>query len=147
MGYRRKRKIFNLDFTDAGFEDLEVQASSLSLGRFIGLRDLIALQDLKTRKMTPADMDKIEQLFEMFAEALISWTLQEEDGTPVPATREGVMGEEPEFMLMIASAWMDAVVGVEEDLGKDSGSGPLSQVPPLPMDPLSPNPPSLLKLS
>jgi hypothetical protein len=146
-GYRRKRTVYHLDFTDAGFEGLEVQAASLPLGQFIGLRDLVGLQDLKTRKFTPEDMTAIEQLFERFAKALISWTLENEDGTPVPATLDGVMGEEPDLMLMIASEWMEVVIGVEDDLGKDSAAGPRFPEGSLPMAPLSPSLESLVKPS
>jgi hypothetical protein len=147
-GYKRKRTVYDLNFADAGFEGLTVQARSMSLGKFLGLGELARLQDLKGgRKLTPEDMEAVKGLFAMFGKALVSWTLQEEDGTPIPATHEAVMDEEPELMLMIASSWVEAVIGVDADLGKDSTSGPLSQVPPLPMDPLSPSPASLLKLS
>ena len=120
MGFRREPKTFLLVFDDPELAGLEVRARSLSIGE---LED----DDL--------------QVYESFAAALVSWNLEDEDGNSLPATLETVRSyPDVGFMNALAGAWIKAVTGVDDDLGKDLPAGRRSLEESLPMEPLSPNP-------
>ncbi len=87
----------------------------------------------------------LEQMFRLLADALLSWNLESESLTeegvfePVPATFEGIITQEADFMMDIVHAWMDAGAGVEPGLKDGSNSGGTSPVLSIPMDVLSPS--------
>jgi hypothetical protein len=99
--------------------------------------DAASKVDATSKTFSANDLSAIEQLLNGFAKALVSWNLEEEDGTPVPPTLEKVREQEFIFILPVVTAWMDAIAGVSADLGKDSGSGVTFPEGSLPMETLS----------
>jgi hypothetical protein len=140
-GYRRAAKVYKLKFTEDEFTGLEVRAKSVPLGKFLDLTKLVDLQN--GTALGPEQMEQIRDLFTGFATALVSWNLQEEDGTDVPATLEGLYSQEFDFVLQIIMAWMEAIAGVAAPLVRSSNSGATIPEGSLPMVPLSPSPESL----
>jgi hypothetical protein len=148
MGYKRNRA-FRLVFEDPELAEAEIHAKSVPSGDFLKIAELMALRD--SGDLTREDVANIRQLFGMFAGALVSWNLEDderdEDGKltgrdiPVPATLEGLLTQDFDFVMDVISAWMDAVTGVPDDapgdLGKDFASGVTFPEASLPMDPLS----------
>lgn len=135
MGFEAKKKTFKLVFADPEMAGLEVRAKSPAMDVFVGLTKLA---DLDTGTVSIKDMPQIESLFEHFADCLISWNL-EEDGVPVPTTKEGLYSQDLDFILEIIKAWVDAVASVPSPLGKPSGDGTQSPAVSIPMEPLSPS--------
>lgn len=121
MGFKVKRKVFRLVFKDTDLEGLEVMARSLTTGQ------LIELQEAQKGGMHAA-------VTTMFAAALVSWNLEDEDGSPVPATLEGVRSMEIDFNNAVIGAWTDAVVGVKAPLSPTSSDGQPSVEASIPMD-------------
>jgi hypothetical protein len=121
MGFTPLRKIYTLDFNGTDLDGLTVKACSVSAGSFI-------------RFTTLADADRADvastmMLFEAFAgESLRSWNLETDDGTPVPATLEGMLTLEFTFVFQIIGAWMEAMTGVDSGLKDQSPSGEPSLV-------------------
>jgi hypothetical protein len=76
----------------------------------------------------------VGDLFETFATALVSWNLEDEDGTPVSADLEGIQSQDMEFILAVVRAWLEAVSSVNAPLGEGSTGGGTSQVPSIPME-------------
>lgn len=135
MGYKKKATVYKLKFEDPELDGLEVMAKSLPTGELLGLiRMAVSLKDEETTNLSEEDLATIEKLFQGFAKALVSWNLEDEDGKPVPSTLRGVQSQEFDFVLPIIMAWIQAVAGVDKDLGKDSNSGPSFPVPSIPMD-------------
>jgi hypothetical protein len=132
VGYRRTRNIYKLTFADGEFEGLEVRAHSLPTGQFLDLAGLADLADSK--KFSKDDIGKLEGLFQGFAKALVSWNLEEEDGTPIPATLEGVKGQEIEFILTLIMEWMGTIGGISDPLASRSTSGETSLELSIPME-------------
>lgn len=131
MGYVRKKKIFVLTFEDPDLEGLEVRASSTSLG---ALLELVSLADIgKGKKFGIEDIEKLDDLFQLFAGCLLSWNLEEEGGAPVPTTVAGLKSQELDFVLDLIMAWMDGVVSTPAPLPPRSNDGDSSEVPPLTM--------------
>src|SRR4249920_2824864 len=116
MGYRHEPKTYLLTFDDPALNGLEVRCGSLSIGE---LND----DDIK--------------LFESFAKHLISCNLEDEDGQPIPTTLEAIEDyPDVDFITTMATAWMNAVVSVDDELGKGSPSGNTFPEGSLPMEPL-----------
>jgi hypothetical protein len=136
VGFKKKTTIYELTFADADLEGLEVRAKSVPSGTLLDLMDAATKVDVTAKSFSGDDMSAIKQLLNGFAKALVSWNLEEEDGTPVPPTLESVHAQEFIFILPIVTAWMDAVAGVSADLGKDSGSGETFPEGSLPMETL-----------
>ncbi|MFF7096419.1 hypothetical protein ACFY9A_29090 [Streptomyces rubradiris] len=81
----------------------------------------------------------VKQL-EAFGDALISWNLENEDGTPVPCTREGLFSIDNDLALSLAKEWIDCLGGKVDEaspLDSSSPSGEPSPVASIPMETLS----------
>jgi hypothetical protein len=108
VGYRRPSKTYRLTFEDE--PELEVLARSVPIGELLNVMEL-------ADKMTGAPKkDDVESLFTMFAGRMISWNLEEENGTPVPANAAGVLGQDFDFALKLILAWVQAVSSVAAPL-------------------------------
>lgn len=143
-GYVRQRKVYRLRFADEDMAGLVVQARSAPVGQFLGLAKLA---ELKGGDFKSEDAAKIDELFRGFAACLVDWNLEDEDGTPVPATLEGIYTQETDFVLQIIFAWIEAIAGVSVPLGPRSSDGGRSLEGSMPMETLSPNHQSLQTLS
>jgi hypothetical protein len=137
VGFKKKTTIYELVFEDKELEGLEVRAKSVPSGDLLDLMDAASKIDVTSSTFSNSDLSAIKQLLTGFSRALVSWNLEEEDGTPVPPTLESIHAQEFIFVLPIVTAWMDAVAGVSADLGKDSGSGETFPEGSLPMETLS----------
>jgi hypothetical protein len=134
MGYNPKRKIYKLVFEDEEMAGLEVRVRSFSIGTMLEVGEL---SDLMGRKITPEDMPRVQKLFSVLAQALVSWNVEDDDGAPVPATLEGLTAQEDTFVFAVLSAWIDAVSGVSAPLPQTSSDGQSSLEASIPMVPLS----------
>lgn len=140
----RPRKTYVLRFDDPDLEGLEIRAASVSLGKFLELLKLASVLD-GDDTMDAAAAEAIGGLFTGFADALISWNLDErhdDEIVEVPATLEGVLAQDTDFMLQVIMAWLDVMGDVDVPLDRTSNGGKPSAAPPLPVAVLSPNPAS-----
>lgn len=127
MGYKRAKKRYRLQFDDPELNGFEVVMAGLSIGQFIDLQTTAAA----------ADDAGTTDLLEKFAAKITSWNLEDDDGLPVPATFDGVKSQDMDFIMMIISAWMDAMAGVDPTRQTGAnGGGTLPEVS-LPMEKLS----------
>lgn len=134
MGYVRDKK-YKLIFEDPEFTGLEVVARPLPTGDYL---EMVALMDEPAETIRDSK-DKHHRIYEIFVTALISWNLEKEDGAPVPATVDGLGGQDHEFCLELIRAYMDAVTGVPAPLELRSPSGDPSLEASIPMETLSPS--------
>jgi hypothetical protein len=132
MGFTVKRKIYKLIFEDDDLAGLEILARSVSLGQMLAISG-----EGRVGKVDTEDAEQTQGMFEMFAGALVQWNLEEEDGTPIPVTMEGLQGLDTEFVTAIIEAWTSAIAGVTAPLAKQSTSGGTSQEASIPMETLS----------
>lgn len=128
MGYKRKPKVYRLEFTDPEFEGLVVRTRSLPLGEFMELSGADAATGEGTQKMMRA-----------FARALVEWNLEDELGEPVKPSYDGIMAQDLDFITALITAWMDAIASVSPNLPRGSNSGGTSLEASLPMESLSPS--------
>ena len=126
MGYVRQRVTYRLDFK-GDLTGLEVVATSS------GTDDYLMMSELANVKMPlmGADVAKFKRLLKAFAEVLVSWNLENTPGEPVPATYEGLLKQDPEFIGLVIGAWFDAIVGAHVPSGPplDEASLPMEDLP------------------
>jgi hypothetical protein len=128
MGY--KRKVYVLEWP-AGheFHGLEVEAKGLPVKKLFELTSLAGqLQD--DAADVAAKVGLAEELFAGFAERLVGWNLEEDDGTPVPPDLTGMADQDFDFMMGLVMAWMDAVASVDIPLPQPSPPGGTSETGP-----------------
>lgn len=87
---------------DSALEGLDVHARAPSVG---ALRAVSALADI-TPPLSGEDLEHIVAAIDVFAAALIAWNLQDGDGNPIPATRQALEEEDPEFVLEVMREWL-----------------------------------------
>lgn len=127
MGYKRNPKIYHLKWEDGDYAGLEVRVRSLSLGQLVASQSGNGYDG----------KEGLEANITLFAERLVDWNLEAEDGTPVPPTLDAIMGEEDDLILAIVRRWMDAISGVSAPLDETSPSGAISPVASIPTEALS----------
>jgi hypothetical protein len=91
-GFKRKPKVYRLDFTDTALDGLTVRAHSAPIGLFMQLgtlADELEGSDDNTDTGMTAMLRTIQELVDVFAQVLVSWDLVDDDDQPVPATAEG----------------------------------------------------------
>lgn len=128
MGFSRNPRVYNLVF-QGEFEGLNVQVAGLPVGDFLTLSKLF--EDAESGSMT-----SVERVFQIFGVKLRGWNLEDENGKPVPATVEGMKSQELDLVLAVISHWVEAMSGVDVELGKGSRSGVISPELELPMEAL-----------
>lgn len=148
MTYVRKSTIVKVIFEDPHpLAGLTVRTQSTSVREFAEFGLMLA-QAVQVDQ-AGSDMAKLHGLGDLlaslddirhkFAGKLIDWDMQEEDGSPTPATLDGVMSLDDKEFYGIITEWLSAVGGVDAALGKDSGSGATSPELSDLMEPLSPS--------
>jgi hypothetical protein len=146
VAYTRKPKVFRVSFEEPHpLAGLTVVTKGLSIKEFaaFGLR-MGQVESIQQNGLDAKNVEELIAAFDevrtLFAEALVEWDMLDEDGTPTPATLEGVQSLTDNEFFGIVSEWLNAVGGPSPDLGKDSGLG--GTIPALSdlMEPLSPSP-------
>lgn len=130
MGYKRKPRTYTLVFDTDDMAGLTVVLRGLNIGEWLRINGL-----------SDADEETIPGLLDIFASKLVSWNLEEDDGKPVPATRDSVHAQDLDFIVTITTAWINAVSGVSGPLETTSTSGEPFPVGSIPVETLSPSPP------
>jgi hypothetical protein len=84
MAFKRKRKVYKLDFEGTEYDGLEVKVRGLTTGEYLELVSLSA-------PGTEGDAKETDGMLQLFASHLISWNLVDEDNNePIPSTFEGI---------------------------------------------------------
>lgn len=119
MGYRKVPVIYTLDVDK--YEGLTVRMKGVSIGRMRRMVHLVDSDDEST-------LTFVDEMIDLIAYGLVSWTLEEEDGTPVEPCRAEVEELDFETLTAILQAWLNRITGVDDDLGKGSPDGEKSPV-------------------
>lgn len=132
MGYVPKKKTYRLQFEGDEYDGLEVRMHGLSTGQYMDLFQL--------KEDAEEDGESRHQLFELMADRLVSWNVEHEDGSPVPATLDGVREQDLPFTMAIIDAWQQAIAGAPAPLPQGSPAGEPSLVASIPTETLSGSP-------
>ncbi|MFB6937590.1 hypothetical protein [Streptomyces chartreusis] len=140
MGYRKTTRRLEVSLRDhkvygqveAG-EDVPVaHARGKTLDEYLVLEGLADAPEDDTRSI-------IVRQLEEFGNSLVSWNLEEEDGTAIPCTREALFTKvDNDLALALATEWLAVLGGkVSGPLSETSPSGGPSQVASIPTEALS----------
>lgn len=141
MGYTVQRTIYALAWgEDTPHPGMEVRVRSAGVGVY---RRLAAFASTAlAHPLTVEQLQMLDDAHGLLGELLVAWNLEEEDGTPIPATADGLRGLEASLVADILLEWMRAVAGVPAPLVRPSTDGDRSVEASLTMEPLSTSPPS-----
>ena len=121
MGYVPRRTLYKLDFAETEHAGLEVTTGSASMA---ALLDILSLADnVEAAGLKNADRGQMDQLFGLFDEVLVSWNVETEDGGAVPATKAGLLSQDPEFVMTVITAWASAMAKASPPLPNVSSGG------------------------
>lgn len=139
MAYKYEPNTYTMTFDEKHrFHGLTMKVRSVKLGDFT---KVIAMAGMAEKAMDESASDALkaealeamDSLFNAFSKALVSWDMEDEDGTPIPASREGLDMLDFEFVLPLVQEWMQAIGGVSQELGKGFSSGGTSPAPAIPL--------------
>jgi len=111
---------------------LELSSRGLTIAE---LRTISAFQNLPAEQRA----DAFTPLAELFAEKLISWTYEDDDGQSVKPTLENVLNMDIRVQIPMITAWMTEVSSIPAPLAEGSASGQPFRAELPPMDLPSPN--------
>jgi len=114
MGYRKVPTIHTLEFSGT-YDGLVVRLKGTKFGK---VRRMISLLEEDDKNDIVLD-----EILDLLAENLVSWNLEEEDGSPVPATKDALNDLEFPMVTEIVNRWLEGMTGPSEELGKGSSSG------------------------
>lgn len=121
-GFRPARTLYKLDFSRTELAGLEVTTRAVSVDGLTAIIDLAATMDAGDDAGVE-DVAKVGELFGRFAAVLVSWNIEDDDGQPVPATREGLGTLYFPFVMTVIMAWITEMSQAPPPLPGSSGSG------------------------
>lgn len=117
MGYIKVPRIYDLEF-EGDREGLVVRMKGIKFGK---VRRLLSV--LGGDQDADLSDEDIETVFSELLDNIVSWNMEDEEGVPIPVTRESLEDEEFRDILDIFGKWLEVLTGPSDDLGKDSASG------------------------
>jgi hypothetical protein len=148
VGVKRPGKVYRLVWPDddALMAGVEVRMKGLSIRRLLQAQALVRAGVLKTADDGGADEEAVKAVFDLIADNLISWNLEEDDtedeegnvvpGGPVPTTLNGVLSLELDPVVDILTEWLEAIASVAPPLSRNSSAGEPSEEQWGPMEPI-----------
>lgn len=127
MGYRKVPVIHTLEIE--GREGLVVRMRGMKIGK---MRQIVRVMDSEDA----GTAETLDEMIDAISEGIVSWTLEDENGIPLPATREQIEDLELGELTDILNAWLGKISGVDEELGKGSPAGGKFPGQPLTMEAL-----------
>lgn len=122
MGYRLPDKTALVRFEGTDYDGAEVRLRlSVSLGEYFRILEYAA-------KEHPDSFESAAEPYRYFATVLVSWNLEEDDGTPIPATYDGMLKvKDAGFISKLMEAWRDAIQNPPAPLAAPSDNGSTSE--------------------
>lgn len=134
MGAGYQRKTYTLRWPEGHVHHgLVVKLRGLSINQ---LNTVQSMRGVKSEDDLSAEL--FDEVLSILAGRMISWNL-EDDGIPVPATKESLADEDFGMVTDIITSWTKAVTGVSAPLGARSNSGAPFPEESIPMETSSPS--------
>src|SRR5271165_3579021 len=133
-----KRKLYKFTFEDPDLEDLEVVTRPATLGQILDMSD-----DFQALQEGSASKEAVGKMADLFVSCMVSWTVEEEDGSPAPLPVSGkeFLDEDAAMAMAVLTEWADRLVKVAPPLPGSSSGGQTSALEQsIPMAPRSPSP-------
>jgi hypothetical protein len=129
MSFKRRRKVYKLDFSGTEYDGLEVKVRGLTTGEYLDIVSLGATAEEGGKET--------EKLLLLFSSHLVSWNLTDgDDDEPVPTDFEGVKSNDFTMNTFIINAWTDAIASVPAGTEKKLPAGESSPTASIPTETL-----------
>ena len=121
MGY--KRKVLHLVFPDK--PGLEIFVRSVNVRRALSLMQLA--DKLSGGEVTgTAEAERVTvELFGAFADRVVSWSLEEDDGTPLPVSPEALLDWDFDDAISWVLTWIQQATSISLPTAPPTGTGDL----------------------
>jgi len=130
-GYKPQRRLYKLDFSETEHAGLEVTARGTSMAGLLQLMEIADGLEELMESDEQADAGELaarmREMFAPFARVIVSWNLLGDDDEPVPASLDGLLAQDPEFVGFILSAYIQGMSQAPPPLPASSPSGASSQ--------------------
>lgn len=133
MGFRPEPKLYKLTFTDPAFHGFQVTMRSIPIGRSL------EIQQTQANRTGLSSVEVTCLLAEILVEHMVDWNLEDEDGNPLPISRDTMLTQDADLIWTTNKAWIEAISGVPAPLDESSTSGEPFQEASLAMELLSPS--------
>lgn len=141
MGFEKKHRIYDLDFTGTGLEGLTLKARGMTMREALDVGATFDVLNEIKEKVTEEQKVRIHEALDFFASRIVEWDL-EEDGVPVPVSGGALLDLDLTDTMLALAAWQDAVTDVPAPLEQRSNAGSKWEGEPIPMVIPSPSLPS-----
>jgi hypothetical protein len=130
-GYKPQRRVYKLDFSETEHAGLEISARGTSVAGLLQLMEIAdkveGLEELD-EKADKADIaSALRELFAPFAKILVAWNVVDDDDEPVPASLDGLLSQEIDFVGDVLKSYIQAMSQAPPPLPASSPSGGSSQ--------------------
>lgn len=105
MGHKRQRKTLSLKFEDE--PGLEILARSCTVRKFLWA---LKVADKMTAGNLPEE--EVEDFAAWFAERIISWNLEDDDGKPIPVSADYLLDEDIDWAAKVVMGWVSGIMRV-----------------------------------
>lgn len=134
VGFKPKHKVYKLVFADPDMEGLVVRARSTSVEQFLEIQAMADSTDENSA------VESLKTLFTTFVSLVIEWNLEADDSEEIlPLEAKSLLIQDLDFAMAMVHAWIQAVAGVPDAVGKASTSGATALEGSLQMETLSPS--------
>jgi hypothetical protein len=127
-GYKPVRQLYKIDFSETPHVGMEMVARGTSMSGLLKLMDIAdeidGLMELDMESTPKSEIaGKLRDLFAPFAKVIVSWNLIDDDDEPVPASLDGLMSQDPQFVGEILGYYTQAMTQAPPPLPAASPSG------------------------
>lgn len=131
-GYKPQRKLYKLDFSETEDAGLEITARGTTVAGMLELMEMADgiddLEQLDLEKLPSSEVAaRMRAMFAPFAKILVAWNVIDDDDEPVPASLDGLLTQEADFIGRVLGAYMTAMTQAPPPLPAGSDSGATSQ--------------------
>jgi hypothetical protein len=123
-GYTPRPRVFRLEFAEADMAGLFIRVRAGASLRQVFEWGFGHVDGLPPREVV--------QVFREFADRIVEWNVLSPTGERVPATFEGLLTLDEDFVMRLIRGWRQALTGVSAPLGKASSATP-PPAPPMPI--------------
>ena len=126
-GFKPKRTLYKLDFSGTELAGLEITARGSSMRELIevleGADQIADLQELDEKQDGAKVAGALREMVAPFARKLVAWNLLDDDDEPVPASIDGLLTQELDFVTAVITAYGQAMTQAPPPLRAGSPSG------------------------
>lgn len=129
MGFKASVRAVTIQFAEGHeYHGAEARVRGMAIGEYMAATGLDG-----------GDGDDAASSMKRFAERLISWNLEDDEGTPIPATEDGLQHVDQALARALQNAYVATIIGVHsaDPLPQSSTSGEPSLVESIPTEALS----------